>query len=182
MGVRQHGVQLDGLLVMVLRLVEFTGIDQCAGKVSVIGGVFPVGFQRQPKAGLGFFDLLCGLENRAKGVMRFAIDRIVLCGLERVLECLGVAVLPEENRGEISMPGRQRGFDTKCAAVGRLRFGQAIGLLEYVAKVQVRLGQVGFGGDGILETTLRLAKRLVLACQTRGVTASFGPSFIQDAR
>ena len=98
MGVRQHGVQLDGLLVMVLRLVEFTGIDQCAGKVSVIGGVFPVGFQRQPKAGLGLVDLLCGLENRAKGVVRFAIDRIVLCGLERVLECFGVAVLPEQNR------------------------------------------------------------------------------------
>ena len=165
MGVRQHGVQLDSLLVMVLRLVEFTGIDQCAGKVSVIGGVFPVGFQRQPKAGLGLVDLLCGLENRAKGVVRFAIDRIVLYGLERVLECLGVAVLPEQNRGKISMPGRQRGFDTKCAAVGRLRFGQAIGLLEYVAKVQVRLGQVGFGGDGILETTLRLAKRLVLAME-----------------
>ena len=63
------------------------------------------------------------------------------------------------------MPGRQRGFDTKCAAAGCLRFGQAIGLLEYVAKVLVRLGQVGFGGDGILETTLRLAKRLVLAME-----------------
>ena len=77
------------------------------------------------------------------------------------------------------MPGRQRGFDTKCAAVGRLRFRQAIGLLEYVAKVQVRLGQVGFGGDGILETTLRLAKRLVLAMEQAEVDLGLGVARIK---